>query len=232
MKKIFLLATITLTCLHSFSQSCEVTVPALQGKYTGDCKKNKADGKGKAEGTDTYEGDFKNGLPSGEGTYTYHNGDYFTGVFKKGVKEGKGEMHYKKTDAADSIIKGFWKNDAYAGEYLQPYELSKVSSGFARLDVKTDVSTANTITFVSQNTIKMNSLSGGVPPTPEISFFAVDEGSYERDEKFIKNKISTLILYQVKFPIHLRINYESDSYELTIYKPGSWRIFAEMNTRD
>jgi len=33
----------------------------IKGTYTGDCKKGKASGKGKAIGTDTYKGDFKTG---------------------------------------------------------------------------------------------------------------------------------------------------------------------------
>jgi hypothetical protein len=39
-------------CSHS--QTCEVDQQSLKGTYTGDCKKNKAHGKGKAVGTDTY----------------------------------------------------------------------------------------------------------------------------------------------------------------------------------
>ena len=34
----------------------------LKGTYTGECKKGKANGRGKAVGTDTYEGFFKTGL--------------------------------------------------------------------------------------------------------------------------------------------------------------------------
>ena len=44
----------------AYSQTCEVDKESLKGTYTGDCKKNKAHGKGKAVGMDTYEGEFKN----------------------------------------------------------------------------------------------------------------------------------------------------------------------------
>ena len=37
----------------TYSQTCEVDKESLKGTYTGDCKKNKAHGKGKAIGIDT-----------------------------------------------------------------------------------------------------------------------------------------------------------------------------------
>ena len=70
---------------------CEVKLDEIKGTYEGGCKKGKAEGSGKAVGTDTYEGEFKKGLPHGEGTYTWANGNVFRGLFKKGKKEGKGK---------------------------------------------------------------------------------------------------------------------------------------------
>ncbi|MGE5106277.1 MAG: hypothetical protein ACM3H8_01940, partial [Sphingobacteriales bacterium] len=49
--------------VYSQENQCQVDLPALQGKYEGDCKNNKANGKGTAIGEDTYTGFFKNGLP-------------------------------------------------------------------------------------------------------------------------------------------------------------------------
>jgi hypothetical protein len=86
----------------AFSQTCEVDKESLKGTYTGDCKKNKAHGKGKAVGIDTYEGEFKNGVPDGQGTYTWGNKNIFEGKFLKGLREGKGKMTMKRKGAQDS----------------------------------------------------------------------------------------------------------------------------------
>jgi hypothetical protein len=55
-------------------ENCKVLLPALSGNYEGGCKKGLADGKGKASGTDVYEGEFSKELPHGKGTYTWSNG--------------------------------------------------------------------------------------------------------------------------------------------------------------
>ena len=78
--------------LTAYSQNCEVDIESLKGTYAGDCKKNKAHGKGKAVGIDTYEGDFKNGVPDGNGIYTWNNKNVFEGKYLKGPREGKGKM--------------------------------------------------------------------------------------------------------------------------------------------
>lgn len=219
--------------LRTFSQECEVLLPAIQGKYTGGCKKDKAEGVGKSEGTDSYDGNFKSGLPSGTGTYIYKNGDYFMGIFKKGLKEGFGEFHYKKDGSADSIVKGFWKNDAYAGLYLKPYEFLTKSAGFSRLEVKTDVGQPNTLTIVSENTVKMNSLVSNIPPPlPVIDQITVEEGNYSREERSIVDKKSILILRDITYPFHFKAVYHTDSFEVIISKPGTWLIVSQIAARD
>ncbi|MEO8772285.1 MAG: hypothetical protein ABI402_19455, partial [Ferruginibacter sp.] len=206
-----------------FSQDCEVAIASIQGKYTGGCKNKKADGVGKAEGVDMYDGSFKSGYPYGQGVYTYKNGDFFVGNFKKGVKEGEGEFHFKKTEA-DSIVKGFWKNDVYVGAYLRPFEIIAKSSGFNRLDVKPDVGLANTLTIVSENTIRNNSISNAAPPLPVVTYFNVSQGSYEREERSTKDKTTILVLTGLKFPFEILVNYGDENFQVLISKEGVWNI--------
>ena len=75
-----------LTPIISFSQDCKVLDPNLSGSYVGECKNGKAEGKGKAVGLHTYEGEFKAGFPDGPGFYTDNLGNSFKGYFKKGKK--------------------------------------------------------------------------------------------------------------------------------------------------
>ena len=74
-----LLAGFYLFPANVFAQ-CEVIPDDIKGTYDGECKKGKANGFGKAVGTDTYEGEFKKGFPHGKGTYTWGNGNIFTGM--------------------------------------------------------------------------------------------------------------------------------------------------------
>ena len=231
MKQLFLILLIGLFISPAFSQQdCEVMIPALQGKYKGDCKNKKADGSGRAEGADSYEGNFKNGYPSANGTYTYKNGDYYKGNFSKGMKDGQGEFHYIKGDSGDSIVKGYWKNDLYFGAYLHAYEILNKSVEISKVDVRNEVGLPNTIKIVSKNMIKTNHLlENNAPPVPAINYFTVSEGVYERDDRSATDKESTLILYGVKFPIHLYVNYASKSFEIIINKAGTWNLNVEFS---
>ena len=67
---------------------CEVTVPRLRGQYDGQCQNNQAHGRGEAKGIDSYQGQFFNGAPDGEGTYTWYDGERYIGLFKKGKPNG------------------------------------------------------------------------------------------------------------------------------------------------
>ena len=112
-----ILVALAITLLHinikgQNAVSCEVLMETIKGKYDGTCNKNLANGIGKSIRIDAYEGNFKNGLPEGEGIYTWANGDFYKGFFKKGLKNGKGYLHIKVLNNSDSIINGYWKNCA------------------------------------------------------------------------------------------------------------------------
>lgn len=94
--------------------SCKVLLPEIAGSYTGKCVNGLAQGKGRATGTDTYEGMFSHGLPDGKGKYTYQNGNVFQGFWRNGVKEGKGKL-ILFVDGKKQVQRGYWKNGEYAG---------------------------------------------------------------------------------------------------------------------
>jgi hypothetical protein len=105
-------------------QPCKVLVEALQGEYSGGCKKGLANGQGKASGTDTYEGHFKNGYPHGKGTYTWANGSVFTGYWNMGKRVGEGSYRFIE-NGKEVTLKGIWKNDQYMGEKPAPPKIVK-----------------------------------------------------------------------------------------------------------
>ena len=115
------------------------------GRYEGEFKNNKFEGKGIFYYTngpwkgDKYVGEWKEGLAEGKGTYYFNNGpnkgDIYEGDWKKGNKEGKGVYYYNDGNKYEGEFKndkfegkgiyyfnngdtyeGEWKNDKYEGK--------------------------------------------------------------------------------------------------------------------
>lgn len=134
------------------AQKCKVLIEALSLSYEGECRGDKADGKGKASGQDSYEGQFKSGYPDGEGKYTWKTGDWFEGNWKKGMREGQGSMHYK-TGNGDSVVTGFWKKDQYFGRFEKPFKLLNQSSKVGTVKIaKNAGAKENDITVIISST--------------------------------------------------------------------------------
>jgi len=94
---------------------CYVADPRLRGAYKGECRNNKANGRGLAKGIDTYNGNFINGVVNGQGTYVWPNGDRFLGEFKDGNVNGRGEMQY--VDGTRET--GIWQNNQLVRKFIE-----------------------------------------------------------------------------------------------------------------
>ena len=64
------------------------------------------------EGKLIFEGEYKNGLRNGEGTYYYSGGLKYEGQFVNGLREGKGTFYWED----DTRWKGTFKNNEMDGE--------------------------------------------------------------------------------------------------------------------
>jgi len=231
MKKTISIIALILFSFRMFSQDCIVDMPSLKGSYTGECKKSKANGKGKAVGTDTYEGTFKSGLPDGEGIYIWSNGNRYNGQFIGGMKDGYGTMLYKRINTSDSIVEGYWKKDVYAGRDENPYRLVYKSKMVNDLEVEYKNDGFNKITFLITNT------SGGglfIDGT-EMTRLKVDEiqiltGAYGR--LFVNDnhtKKTESILEDVIYPIRFKAIIGEEQVEMEFKKPGSYIITLRVN---
>ena len=200
-----------LLCFAAYSQTCEVEKESLKGTYTGDCKKNKAHGKGKAVGTDTYEGEFKNGIPDGNGTYTWSNKNVFEGKYLKGLREGKGKMTMKREGAQDSIIVGFWKKDAYIGKNEKPWIVHSKTGSVREVEVEYTSDPLARIKIVVTNTTGgAQTSSGATMPRYQVDNVQVLKGHYERLtslESHLKSTETTLI--EIIFPVQAKIKYRT-----------------------
>ncbi len=216
------------------AQKCKVFVDALSLNYEGECKSDKANGKGKASGQDTYEGEFKAGYPEGNGKYTWKLGDWFEGVWKKGYREGKGEMHYKTQSGGDSVIAGFWKKDLYIGRFETPYKILSQTSKISTVKV-----TRNSGYKEHDITINMESTSGGsnnLPGNsggllsdalkPKLTSADVQKGNFGSQSDMDNSAKSTKsILKMVEFPfrVSLRIS-DTHVVEIEFFEEGNYTV--------
>jgi len=205
----------------------------LKGTYTGECKKDKAHGKGKAVGTDTYEGSFKSGVPDGDGLYTWNNGNTFKGSFAKGLKNGEGVMTYKIEGKRDSIVEGFWKKDLYIGRYEYPYKVFSKTKKVTKVDIKSATSGfQDQITIWISSTTSSAALIGQMIPKVEITNLILQTGNYIRtSQNNSYSSKSETILYDVTFPIRMRLDFSSggESVEVLINERGSYILDITIN---
>lgn len=213
------------------SQDCEVLNPDLKGKYNGECKKGKANGKGKAEGKDLYDGDFSAGLAEGKGTYTWNNGNSFTGQWSKGLKEGKGTMKFKLPSGADSLVEGYWKKDVYIGKYEKPYAIYHKSRAIGEIEIEYEKNGYNLITFFITNT------SGGASRVDEEEMprMKVDEvqaisgttGRLTWNEVHAKKTES--VIADITFPSRLKITIGSEELDIEFREAFTYKIRITIN---
>ncbi len=226
---IALIASLSFSSL--FAQNCEVLKPELKGTYTGDCRRGKAHGQGKAVGIDTYVGNFKAGLPDGEGTYTWKNGNVYTGHFSKGFRDGQGSMKYE-INGKDSTVTGFWKKDVYLGKYAHPYSVLDKSSMVQQVDIQYTRDDNHTITFEVSNTRGGDPMisNGGVGVKMKITNIIFDMGVYGRMTNTDSHAKSTeTILYQVVFPARMKVFIGDEYFYAEFRQPGSYIVTVNIN---
>ena len=103
--------------------------------YTGQWKNGMPEGQGKGiyESGDVYEGGWKNGVQSGQGKYTWADGHIYKGEFENGVRSGQGVM----TWAGGGVYDGEWKDDKRSGQGVMNFADGTVYEGEWRNDRRT-----------------------------------------------------------------------------------------------
>jgi len=202
----------------SSQEVCKVLKPGIDSIYHGKCKKGLAHGKGKADGIDSYIGRFVEGLPDGEGIYTWANGDIYDGDWDNGIRDGEGTFTFKVNEK-DTILSGLWKDDNYLGPKPEKpkvitnvgtdrYSIKKIGNAKDRVLVKilqNGMKNTGVSNFLISGSTGVETMLGQELGFDYIEFPITIKVSY-----FTYNKLRTQ-QYQVIF-------------EFKISEPGDWRV--------
>jgi hypothetical protein len=225
-----LVFVLMLLSIYAYSQTCQVDRESLKGTYTGDCKKDKAHGKGKAVGTDTYEGDFKNGVPDGQGTYIWSNKSSFTGKYVKGLREGKGAMTFKSAGGQDSVVEGFWKKDVYIGKNEKPYQIYSKTGSVRNVEVEYTPDNVSRVKVIITNTTGGVASLGGQLPQARVDNVIIVKGNFQRQTTLENHFKSTeTSLFEITFPFRIKLQIGREEVELEMFEAGSYTINIAIN---
>lgn len=201
----------------AFWDDCKVLMEKISGTYTGDCKRNLANGMGKAVGEDTYEGEFKKGLPDGKGKYTWSNGNYFDGEWKAGRKEGMGEL-VKLKDGKETKQSGYWKDDKYVGKYKEPFKKISASPEVQRWLIRkvADVPNQINVKFEGRNAqrliLKDNQKPGAQSSSGWMNISFPFEGTVQTQVNTTQGTGAGSRTVELKFAV-----YEEGKWEVIVY---------------
>ncbi len=214
-----LIVFLTISNVMLYGQDkCKVLMPSISKTYEGKCKNGLANGKGIAEGTDRYEGQFSKGLPGGEGKYTWADGSTYSGEWVEGMRHGIGK-YTMILNGKDSVQDGLWQRNNYRGaKPAKPFV--SYNSGVDRYSFKKSPALMNRVLIdFYQNGARNKKISN-----------LLMTSSSGQD-------ISYGILYgydNVDFPVTIKISYTTPNkmnssmnnmkFDFVIYEPGDWTI--------
>lgn len=211
-----------ISSFSGFSQdSCKVLKYGIDSAYAGVCKKGLAHGIGEAWGDDHYYGEFKKGLPHGEGIYEYYDGSVYKGSFSKGLKHGYGE-YIPMLMNVDTSMKGMWENNVY---------IEKVHKG-GELDysvVRNEEIDRYKAIWQGENkriSIRLNNYVSSKPELFNILLYGTSgRRSSSKGIYYFEDVVYPFTL-QVSYTKWDRLGYSTKmvEFEIEIYREGEWRI--------
>jgi hypothetical protein len=216
LKTIYLIIVALFISFFTNGQDCIVKLEAISGNYVGACKKGLAHGKGISSGVDKYDGTFKKGLPDGQGTYTWANGDIYIGEFKKGVKSGSGKL-----TSSLGTISGFWAEDEYIGKEKYPYRLFSADNTISEIQITRKGSDKNQILIHYESKGRKTQYGKIIVKALQGNYAGLIQEPWKKT------------LTQVTFPIRIQVeNTRNDKYaerfDIIINQPGDWDVKVKL----
>ncbi len=204
---------------------CKVMMDSLKGIYAGACENGKANGQGKATGTDAYEGWFVSGYPEGKGMYTWKDGHYYIGQFKKGKLNGNGEMYFESASGNDSIITGFWEKDKYIGQYEKPYIIHNNTTKILEIECKRVNKKGTSITIESFRVTSAASSFRNTSQIPFVKDITLTSGQYS-DTRYVQlANSSSIIFLECIFPLRATVYFSSgEFFEISFLEKAEYEV--------
>ena len=124
---ILLITNIYASTLAGYSCDGVGEIKYVNALYTGECKNNKRDGRGRVVFDDgaKYEGDWKADKKEGKGKYTYASGAIYDGYWSNNKKNGIG----KYTDLSGNVYVGSWSDNKKNGHGVLTYSSGDIYDG-------------------------------------------------------------------------------------------------------
>lgn len=225
-----LLFVICLGNIHAQDAACKVIPDSIKGTYTGACEGGKANGQGKATGTDTYEGWFVNGYPEGKGMYIWKDGHYFVGQFKKGKLDGKGDMYYESAKGEDSVITGYWEKGKYKGLYEKPYILYNNTTDINRVRVSKIGTKENNISItVTDLRSNFGLYNNSTTTTTVMTSYSITQGIFVNKTVNTLTNSQVTLFKDVTFPFRATFYFGLSSVDIEFWEPGNWSVEVPIN---
>jgi hypothetical protein len=200
-------------------ESCKVLSPNIANEYNGGCKKGLAHGKGVAMGIDRYEGRFKAGLPSGNGSYTWANGEIYVGNWKNGKRHGEGTFTFTK-DGRKLTQKGVWRNDEFLREVKEAsYSIGHILNLDRYTIKKTGEGNMVLITHYEQGKINSSPREYNLQVDSGSTILVGQANGYENVIFPVSIKMTYIVFDKVQRSIPVRVR-----FEVIINEPGVWEI--------
>jgi hypothetical protein len=146
--------------------SCRGVVDENEYSYAGEFMIGKFEGRGVLEFTadkfqgDYYQGEFKNGLKHGFGTYFFSNGDKYIGNYQYGKREGKGTYSFS---SGKQSLTGTWSNNDFLTKNNNDSESELKNKDVKSLDLeKKKIDKLGSVEFKGDNKQKTNIQTGKV----------------------------------------------------------------------
>ena len=200
-------------------RSCRVLLSSISGSYDGGCKNGFAHGKGVAIGRDKYEGRFKKGLPNGQGTYTWKNGNIYTGDWKLGKRSGKGSLY---SSANGEKITGYWKNNEFVKEIKEPVYRVISPHNIHSVNIRK-------ISDIQQTRVTVKLRRDGQYKSNQLELdMAVSSGTESKSTYFIYNSVMFPWKCNISFVAVTRLSNDpiKCKVQVEIDEPGDWEVLV------
>ena len=110
--------SVSVFAVTAFAADCKVNDSDISAEYVGGCVNGLAHGRGKAKGSDTYEGEFKQGNKHGKGVYSWSSGGTYEGNYLDDKASGKGVMIFP----SGARYEGDWLKGVINGKGIWHYK--------------------------------------------------------------------------------------------------------------